>query len=146
MPRLSTWLVRVSLVCLVAGALLGAALLSAPATPALRGLERLVPAHVELMLVGWLVQLAMGVAYWILPRAGGDRPASGLAGAGAAGVAVGLAAAVAGTAAAMPRLVTVGRALELAGAALFGLHVVIRLGRWRRLDLARRASLQVTRD
>lgn len=24
--------------------------------------------HVDLLLVGWMVQLAMGVAYWILPR------------------------------------------------------------------------------
>lgn len=25
-------------------------------------------AHVDLLLVGWMVQLAMGVAYWIFPR------------------------------------------------------------------------------
>ena len=137
MPRLSTWLVRASLICLVAGALLGAALLSSPAVPALRGLERLVAAHVELMLVGWLMQLAMGVAYWILPRAGGKRPAGGLAAAGAAGVAAGLAAAVAGTVTHAPALVTAGRGLEAVGAALFGLHVVIRLERWRRLAAER---------
>jgi len=31
-------------------------------------LWRLRPAHIELLLVGWTVQLAMGVAFWILPR------------------------------------------------------------------------------
>jgi hypothetical protein len=31
-------------------------------------LWRLLPAHMELLLVGWTVQLALGVAYWILPR------------------------------------------------------------------------------
>ncbi len=27
-----------------------------------------VPTHVDLLLVGWMVQLAMGVGYWIFPR------------------------------------------------------------------------------
>lgn len=26
------------------------------------------PPHVEFMLIGWTVQLTMGVAFWILPR------------------------------------------------------------------------------
>jgi hypothetical protein len=26
------------------------------------------PAHVDILLVGWMIQLAMGMAYWILPR------------------------------------------------------------------------------
>jgi hypothetical protein len=29
---------------------------------------RLLPAHIEFLLFGWLVQLGLGVAYWILPR------------------------------------------------------------------------------
>jgi len=28
----------------------------------------LLPAHMESLLLGWMVQLAMGVAFWILPR------------------------------------------------------------------------------
>jgi cbb3-type cytochrome oxidase subunit 1 len=29
---------------------------------------RLLPMHVEFVLIGWTLQLAMGVAFWILPR------------------------------------------------------------------------------
>ena len=30
--------------------------------------EAWIPAHAEIMLMGWMVQLAFGVAHWILPR------------------------------------------------------------------------------
>lgn len=150
MPRLSTWLVRASLVCLVAGALLGAALLAAPAVipgaapPPVPGRTGLVPAHVELMAVGWLAQLAMGVAYWILPRAGGERPAAGPAAAGAGLLSAGVLAATLGAAAGRPLPVVAGRGLEAAGALLFVLHVAVRLRRWRRLDRARRERLRTS--
>lgn len=65
MPRLSVWMVRSALLALLAGAALGALLL---AVPGLAGLARWRPLHAELLLVGWTVQLAFGVAYWILPR------------------------------------------------------------------------------
>lgn len=29
---------------------------------------QLLPAHIEILLVGWTAQLAMGVAFWIFPR------------------------------------------------------------------------------
>ena len=31
-------------------------------------LWRLLPAHIELLLLGWTLNLALGMAYWILPR------------------------------------------------------------------------------
>lgn len=65
MPRLSVWMVRAALVALLAGAALGALILAAPGEP---GLIRWRPLHAELLLVGWTIQLAFGVAYWILPR------------------------------------------------------------------------------
>lgn len=34
-----------------------------------------IPVHIELVLVGWMLQLAMGVALWILPRFGALGPA-----------------------------------------------------------------------
>jgi hypothetical protein len=34
-------------------------------------------AHVNLLLVGWMVQLAMGVAYWIFPRLPNTRTERG---------------------------------------------------------------------
>ena len=36
-----------------------------------------IPAHVNLLLIGWMVQLAMGVAYWILPRLPNTRTKRG---------------------------------------------------------------------
>jgi len=65
MPRLSVWMIRTALLALTAGAALGALLLGAPGVV---GVARWRPLHAELLLVGWTVQLAFGVAYWILPR------------------------------------------------------------------------------
>lgn len=106
-----------------------------------RTLARLVPVHVELLLVGWLVQLALGVAYWILPRAAGRRPGAWAAWGGAGCVAAGVAAAAGGGVAGLAPAVTIGRGLELAGAALFGGHAIVRLRCWRALDLRRREEV-----
>jgi cbb3-type cytochrome oxidase subunit 1 len=65
-PRLSIWMVRAALLALAAGATLGAVLLADPAFAG--GVARWRPLHAELLTVGWTVQLAFGVAYWILPR------------------------------------------------------------------------------
>jgi hypothetical protein len=70
MPRLSVWLVRSSLVYLVLGFTLGALLLAQKGLSFASGLWAWRPAHVELLLIGWTVQLVMGVAYWIFPRFG----------------------------------------------------------------------------
>ena len=58
-------MIRAALLALTAGATLGALMLAAPGTA---GVARWRPLHAELLLVGWTVQLAFGVAYWILPR------------------------------------------------------------------------------
>jgi hypothetical protein len=70
MPRLSVWLVRASLVYLVLGFTLGALLLAQKGLGGIPALWAWRPAHVELLLIGWTVQLVMGVAYWIFPRFG----------------------------------------------------------------------------
>lgn len=81
MPVLSVLAIRLSLVHLVCGFTLGALLLAG------KGLGRPVPlpwgtaAHMALLQVGWTLQLALGVAFWILPRflegppRGDERPA-----------------------------------------------------------------------
>jgi hypothetical protein len=58
-------MIRAALLALTAGATLGALMLVAPGTA---GVARWRPLHAELLLVGWTVQLAFGVAHWILPR------------------------------------------------------------------------------
>lgn len=117
MPRLSAWMVRLSLVSLALGALAGGVLLagvpvSAPHGAALR------QAHLDLMLFGWLVQFVLGVAYWMLPRYATkpERGSPGLAWGAFALFQGGLALAVVGRALAPPGIAPgVGRLL-LAGA------------------------------
>lgn len=68
MPRLSVWCLRAALLSLGFGFTLGAVMLAAPTLPLPSTILRLRPLHAEVLLVGWMVQLAFGVTYWILPR------------------------------------------------------------------------------
>ncbi len=79
MPVWSMRLQRSALIHLVAGATLGAVLLAARGTGLVLPYGRLMAAHGELLLVGWLLQFTMGVAYWMLPKhaAGDSRGTTG---------------------------------------------------------------------
>ncbi|HMA40310.1 MAG TPA: hypothetical protein VKP10_09545 [Gemmatimonadales bacterium] len=77
MPGASVWFIRAALAYLLAGFTLGALLLAAKGLPLPLGVWRWLPVHFELLLVGWFVQLVMGVAYWIFPRFGMTRAARG---------------------------------------------------------------------
>lgn len=66
MPRWSVWSVRLALAWLALAALVGAGILARDPL-GLPGAATLIPAHAEMMLVGWMMQLACGVAWWILP-------------------------------------------------------------------------------
>jgi cbb3-type cytochrome oxidase subunit 1 len=101
MPAISVWLLRLSLVALLAGAALGSWLLGAEPWPS-AWLSRLRAAHVYLMLFGWLLPFVLGTAFWILPRhahgAGRGSPGLGVAGTIllSLGVAIGLTGSLAG--------------------------------------------------
>ncbi len=123
MPRLSRLFVRVALADLALGTLVGAVLLTQKAMGWWPWSWRLLPLHMELLLMGWMLQLAMGVAYWILPRfrtsRGDSRPAwAALALLNVGIVLVGLGAALSWP----PALLATGRAAELAAVAAFALH------------------------
>ena len=77
MPGASIWFIRAALAYLLAGFTLGALLLAAKGLPLPLGVWRWLSVHFELLLVGWFVQLVMGVAYWIFPRFGMTRAARG---------------------------------------------------------------------
>jgi hypothetical protein len=81
MPRLGQWFIRTALIYLVAGASLGAVMLALSALGRYGAMARLFTPHVEFLLIGWTVQLTMGVAFWILPRfeGGTSRGAVGYA-------------------------------------------------------------------
>jgi len=68
MPFLSVLLVRSALCWLAVGATMGALLLSTKAVPLPAWAFRLFAVHAEALLIGWMVQLTMGVAWWILPK------------------------------------------------------------------------------
>lgn len=68
MPAPSRWMIRASLIYLLIGFTLGAALLASKAYPSYSAVWLLLPIHIEVMIFGWIIQLTMGTAYWILPR------------------------------------------------------------------------------
>ncbi|MFZ1396524.1 MAG: hypothetical protein WAS33_06495 [Candidatus Promineifilaceae bacterium] len=68
MPRLSQWIIRTAFIYLLLGFTFGALLLAHKGVPLHPALWSWLPAHIEFLLMGWIVQLTMGVAFWILPR------------------------------------------------------------------------------
>jgi len=76
MPRLSVWFIRASLIYLLLGFTLGALMLAQDGISYYPAIYEALPAHMEFLLVGWLVQLAMGMAFWMFPRFGWELPDS----------------------------------------------------------------------
>ena len=68
MPRLSCWFVRASLVYLALGFTFGALMLANKGLGFYPAIWLVLPVHMETLLMGWFVQLALGMAFWILPR------------------------------------------------------------------------------
>ncbi len=68
MPRLSVWYVRTSFLHLALAVTYGALILTAKAAPGWGWAWRLFPSHIEQIAYGWMLQFAMGVAFWALPR------------------------------------------------------------------------------
>jgi hypothetical protein len=68
MPRLSQLMIRTALLWLAIGYSVGGLVLLNKGVPLLPWLWALRAAHIHILLVGWTVQLACGVAFWILPR------------------------------------------------------------------------------
>jgi hypothetical protein len=67
MDRLSAIMLRASFVWLLAGAIVGATMMIDEILP---GSWRvwMAPTHGHMLFVGWFVQFAIGVGYWLLPR------------------------------------------------------------------------------
>lgn len=126
MPRLSQWYIRLALIDLLLGFTFGALMLANKGLPIHPALWRLLPAHIELLLVGWTLQLALGVAFWILPRFWEGLPRGNENGAWIAlfllnaGVWLVALSAILG----LPSwAILLGRAAELGAAIGFGLHI-----------------------
>ncbi len=130
MPRLSQWMIRTAFVYLLLGFTLGSLLLAHKGLGLHPALWSWLPAHIELLLMGWIVQLTMGVAFWILPRYWEKprRPKEGYAKIAFVLLNVGIWCVVAGTTfRAGPWVLPAGRGLELAAVIFFAAHS------WRRI-------------
>lgn len=68
MPRLSVLMIRAALLYLGTGFLFGGLLLFNKGIPFEGSVWRLLSVHVELLVFGWMMQLVMGMAFWIAPR------------------------------------------------------------------------------
>ncbi len=73
MPRLSQFFIKSSLLYLLAGFTIGAMLLTLKGWAFAPQIWRLLPVHIEIVIFGWILQLVMGVAFWMLPRFGETR-------------------------------------------------------------------------
>ncbi len=129
MPTLTVRMVRAALLWQGLGFCLGGLVLAEKGLGWLPWVWALRDAHIHILLVGWLVQLASGVAYWILPRfdaagsRGDERPVQAAFVALNAGVVLAALAAPVGLA---PLALAAGALYALAGALLVG-HL------WRRV-------------
>lgn len=68
MPLISRWMIRCSLIYLLLGTLLGAAMLIHKAYPLHPSIWLLLPIHIEMAIFGWIIQFTLGTGYWMLPR------------------------------------------------------------------------------
>ena len=127
MPRLSVWFVRASLIYLLVGFTFGALILAEKGIPYDPLVWSLFPIHAEFLLVGWLVQLAMGVAFWILPRFMSGPPRGNEKLIWASFVSINAGILLAALQLWIPLALLGGRVLEAAGV------VIYVLGSWRRV-------------
>lgn len=125
MPRLSVWIIRTALLYLGVGFTLGALILFQKGVPYAGGVWRLLGMHMEFLLVGWTLQFALGVGFWILPRyiLGAPRGDEGLVWAAYILLNLGVLSVGLGTWLGAPVGVPLlGRGSEFAAALLFALH------------------------
>ena len=132
MPALTVYALRIALSYLGIGFTIGALMLGVRGVSASSEVLRLRPLHLELLLMGWTVQLAFGVAFWILPRRSGlgrgnERLAWGsllLLNLGVLTVGVG------GVISASPGVLIAGRFAELLAGVAFAAHAWPRARRY----------------
>jgi hypothetical protein len=120
LPRLSCWFVRLALLYLAAGFTLGAFMLANKGESFAPVMWSLLPAHMELLLVGWFLQLALGVAYWILPRmAGSSRGNESLTWLALILLNLGIILVIIASVVSFPGLTIIGRMAEVGGVLAF---------------------------
>ncbi len=126
MPRLSRWFIRTALIYLLLGVTFGALLLAHKGVPLHPALWSWLPAHIEFLLMGWVVQLSFGVAFWILPRYWKlpRRPKEGLVQIAFVLLNLGIWLVVLATTLGVGlRMLFIGRLLEVSAVGFFAVHI-----------------------
>jgi hypothetical protein len=125
MPRLSRWAIRTALVHLTLGFTFGGLILFNKGIPLHPAMWSLLPAHIEFLFLGWTAQLALGVAYWILPRFPREPKRGNVPLAWSGFILLNLGVLLVALAPYLPANLQAdvfGRAFEFAAAVCFGLH------------------------
>lgn len=122
MPRLSRLFIKFSLIYLLAGFALGALILIQKGFGIFPAVWRWLPVHVELVIFGWILQLVMGVAYWILPRFGTRRRRGSAAGLAFGLINGGILLAVGAVGGDLPPVAFAARLLQTTAVACFLFH------------------------
>lgn len=118
-------MVKAAFVYLLLGFTVGALLLGNKGVPIHPMVWSWLPVHIEFLLLGWIVQLTMGMAFWILPRFWQKpaRPRENFAVAAFILLNVGIWLVAAGTTFRMGQAVLLaGRVVELGAVVLFGVQ------------------------
>lgn len=68
MPAPSRWMIKASMIYMFSGFTIGALILISKVYSELSAVWDLLTIHIEVSIFGWIIQLTMGTAYWILPR------------------------------------------------------------------------------
>jgi cbb3-type cytochrome oxidase subunit 1 len=72
MPVISRLMVKIALLHLLVGVLIGTFMLVQKAYPIWEPIWILRPIHIEMLIFGFIIQFTLGTAYWMLPKMLGD--------------------------------------------------------------------------
>jgi hypothetical protein len=118
-------MVRAAFIYLLLGFTVGALLLAHKGVPLHPALWSWLPAHIEFLLMGWILQLTMAVGFWILPRPWKKprRPKAALARYAFVFLNLGIWLVVAGSTFRLGQwALLAGRIIEMSAMVLFALH------------------------
>jgi hypothetical protein len=68
MPGISIWMIRISLIYLMITFITGSILLLNKTILLQPVVWALLPVHIEMAMLGWILQFVLGTAYWMFPR------------------------------------------------------------------------------
>ncbi len=74
MPLLSRAFIRAGMIYFVLALIVGGLTVAAPVFKLPSSISVLYPVYIHLLMVGWVTQLIIGVAYWMFPKFSKERP------------------------------------------------------------------------